>query len=38
MSEDRLNQIEQKLILFEQRLKTLEMDIEPGEFRKGLSI
>ena len=32
MSEDRLNQIEQKLILFEQRLKILEMDIEPEGF------
>lgn len=36
MSEDRLNQIEQKLILFEQRLKTLEMDIEPdGRISEG---
>ncbi|MDJ0732439.1 MAG: hypothetical protein QNJ33_20935 [Crocosphaera sp.] len=36
MSEDRLTQIEQKLILLEQRLKTLEMDIEPeGRILEG---
>lgn len=36
MSEDRLTEIEQKLILFEQRLKTLEMDIEPnGRISEG---
>ena len=36
MSEDRLTQIEQQLILFEQRLKTLEMDVEPeGRISEG---
>ncbi len=36
MSEERLTQIEQTLILLEQRLKTLEMDIEPkGRISEG---
>ncbi len=36
MSEERLTQIEQTLILLEQPLKTLEMDIEPeGRISEG---